>query len=67
MLKLKTRKWQDQSGQDRYTTNVIVNSFSFTGGSKNESQQSSQQQSNNQQQQNNGQPTWDDFSDNVPF
>jgi len=26
--KLQTRKWQDQSGQDRYTTEVVVDSFS---------------------------------------
>ncbi|MCU7798587.1 MAG: single-stranded DNA-binding protein [gamma proteobacterium symbiont of Lucinoma myriamae] len=25
--KLQTRKWQDQSGQDRYTTEVVVDSF----------------------------------------
>ncbi len=27
--KLKTRKWQDQNGQDRYTTEIIVNEFTF--------------------------------------
>lgn len=64
--KLKTRKWQDQSGQDRYTTNVIVNNFSFTGGSKNDSQQNSQSQGHSQQQ-NNSQNDWDNFSDDVPF
>ena len=26
--KLQTRKWQDQQGQDRYTTEVVVDSFS---------------------------------------
>jgi len=26
--KLQTRKWQDQSGQDRYTTEVVVDGFS---------------------------------------
>lgn len=25
--KLQTRKWQDQSGQDRYTTEVVVSGF----------------------------------------
>jgi len=28
--KLQTRKWQDQSGQDRYTTEVIVSGFNGT-------------------------------------
>lgn len=27
--KLKTRKYQDQSGQDKYTTEIIVNEFTF--------------------------------------
>ena len=26
--KLQTRKWQDKSGQDRYTTEVVVDGFS---------------------------------------
>lgn len=28
--KLQTRKWQDQSGQDRYTTEIIVDGFNGT-------------------------------------
>ena len=28
--KLQTRKWQDQSGQDRYTTEIVVDGFSGT-------------------------------------
>ena len=28
--KLQTRKWQDQSGQDKYTTEVVVDSFNGT-------------------------------------
>ncbi len=28
--KLHTRKWQDKSGQDKYTTEVVVDSFSGT-------------------------------------
>ena len=55
--KLQTRKWQDQSGQDKYTTEVVVDSF--TGvmqllGSKpqgQQTQQQSQQQANQQYQQ----------------
>ena len=27
--KLKTRKWQDQEGKDRFSTEVIVNEFTF--------------------------------------
>ena len=37
--KLQTRKWQDKSGQDRYTTEVVIDSFNGTMqmlGSRNE-------------------------------
>lgn len=30
--KIKTNKWQDQNGQDRYTTEIIANNFQFLGG-----------------------------------
>jgi len=32
--KLQTRKWQDQSGQDRYTTEVIADQMQMLGGGK---------------------------------
>jgi single-strand DNA-binding protein len=30
--RLQTRKWQDQSGQDRYTTEVVANEMQMLGG-----------------------------------
>jgi single-strand DNA-binding protein len=30
--KLQTRKWQDQSGQDRYTTEIVVEQMKMLGG-----------------------------------
>lgn len=30
--KLRTRKWQDQSGQDRYTTEIVANEMQMLGG-----------------------------------
>lgn len=27
--RIRTRKWQDQNGQDRYTTEIILNEFTF--------------------------------------
>jgi len=30
--KLQTRKWQDQNGQDRYTTEVVANDMQMLGG-----------------------------------
>jgi single-strand DNA-binding protein len=60
--KLQTKKWQDKSGQDRYTTEVVVDGFSGvmqmldskTGGdvAYNQPNQAPQQQNQNVQQQN---------------
>merc|ERR1712093_61714 len=33
--KLQTRKWQDQQGQDRYTTEIIVDQMQMLGGRNN--------------------------------
>lgn len=30
--RIRTRKWQDQSGQDRYTTEIMVNELQLLGG-----------------------------------
>ncbi|HHD7737748.1 TPA: single-stranded DNA-binding protein [Providencia rettgeri] len=55
---LQTRKWQDQSGQDRYTTEVVVNiggSMQMLGG--NGSNQAGSQQTARQQQRQSQQQT----------
>ena len=71
--KLQTRKWQDQNGQDRYTTEVVVSGFNGTlqmldrrdgtGGSAAAPSQSAPAQAA---------PTItpvanDDFEDDIPF
>jgi single-strand DNA-binding protein len=71
--KLQTRKWQDQNGQDRYTTEVVVSGFNGTlqmldrrddaGGAPSAPRQSSPTQAA---------PTItpvanDDFEDDIPF
>jgi single-strand DNA-binding protein len=33
--KLQTRKWQDQQGQDKYTTEIIVDQMQMLGGNQN--------------------------------
>ncbi len=56
--KLQTRKWQDKNGQDRYTTEVVVDSFngvmqmldSRTGGDTAFNQDNQQNQNNAPQQ-----------------
>lgn len=73
--KLQTRKWQDQSGQDRYTTEVVVDGFSGTmqmldsanGGVHNTDQQGQQNQQPQQQPAPAGQPFEDEFDDDIPF
>jgi len=47
--KLQTRKWQDQSGNDRYTTEVVVVEMQMLGGRSNNDNQGGQQQGGQQQ------------------
>ncbi|MGL4859493.1 MAG: single-stranded DNA-binding protein [Enterobacteriaceae bacterium] len=64
---LRTRKWQDQSGQDRYTTEVIVNvggTLQMLGGRPSDG---STQQQNDSSQQNDRPPLDFDDSDDIPF
>jgi single-strand DNA-binding protein len=74
--KLRTRKWQDKSGNDRYTTEIIADEMqmlggrggsgggggNFGGGSKGGSQGGSQDSGNVPPQ-----PGPDDFDDDIPF
>jgi len=61
--KLQTRKWQDQNGQDRYTTEIVANDMQMLGGR----QQNNQQQTQNHQANSNGSPNYGDFDDDIPF
>ncbi|MEJ2044209.1 MAG: single-stranded DNA-binding protein [Reinekea sp.] len=40
--RLQTRKWQDQNGQDRYSTEIVGNEMQFIGGRNDNSQGSNQ-------------------------
>ena len=75
--KLQTRKWQDQNGQDRYTTEVVISGYSGTlqmldrRDDMNSNTVSQQAQS---QAQNSNQPApaitpvaSDEFEDDIPF
>ena len=77
---LQTRKWQDQSGQDRYTTEVVINPLGGTlqmlgsrENSADDSGNSTQTTSSRQQNKNAPAPQPKapeppmDFSDDVPF
>ncbi|MEY0834323.1 single-stranded DNA-binding protein [Providencia alcalifaciens] len=68
---LQTRKWQDQSGQDRYTTEVVVNiggsmqMLGGNGGNQAGSQQQARQPQTQQQAPQNEPPM--DWDDQIPF
>ena len=79
--RLQTRKWQDQQGQDKYTTEIVGNEMQFIGGKPDNAQtpQHPQQQAPRMQQQTPQQqggfqqpaqplqqPAPDDFGD-IPF
>lgn len=71
---LQTRKWQDQSGQDRYTTEVVVNiggSMQMLGGNGGNNQAGSQQPARQtqqpQQQAPQNEPLMDFDDDMIPF
>lgn len=52
--RLQTRKWQDQNGQDRYTTEVIGDKMQMLGSKPSGSGQDSQNQNQTQQQSRSG-------------
>lgn len=71
---LQTRKWQDQSGQDRYTTEVVVNvggSMQMLGGNGGNNQAGSQRAPQQQRQSQQQAPNYNeppmDFDDDIPF
>ena len=78
---LRTRKWTDQSGQDRYTTEVVVNvggTMQMLGGKRDDSGKQQPRQQSGQQPQRQQQPPKQqspqggneppmDFDDDIPF
>lgn len=71
--KLRTRKWTDQSGVDKYTTEVLVGvggTMQMLGGKQDSSQQPKQQQKSQQQQRQSPQQLNEppmNFDDDTPF
>ena len=49
--RLRTNKWQDQSGNDRYTTEIVCYEMQFMGGGQQQQQAAPQQQYQQPQQQ----------------
>jgi single-strand DNA-binding protein len=61
--KIQTRKWQDQTGNDKYTTEIVANEMQMLGG-KSESSAPAQRQPQAQQA---APAPGDDGFDNIPF
>ena len=67
--KLQTRKWQDQSGQDRYTTEIVVDmggSMQLLGG-RGEAPAAAPQPAPRPVPQAQPAPNYDNFDDDIPF
>jgi len=73
---LRTRKWQDQQGQDKYTTEIIANDIQMLdskGGSSNYENMPQTQAAPMQQNANKQQPApaaqdaFDELDDDIPF
>lgn len=73
--RLQTRKWQDQSGNDRYTTEIVagemqmIDSRQGAGGGAPEAGTGSPENTASVQQPDQSQPApgFDDFDDDIPF
>lgn len=73
--KLRTRKWQDKSGVDHYTTEVIADEMQFLDSAQHAQQQAQPQAQPRQQYapstgaqaQQPAPPPFDDFGDDIPF
>ena len=70
--RLRTRKWQDNNGQDRYTTEIQGDVLQMLGGRNQDAaqnqpskQQDKQQKAQSKPQQ--SEPPMDAFDDNIPF
>ena len=63
--KMKTRKWQDQNGQDRYTTEIIADQMQMLGSRDDGGQQPQKQQQKQSYQAQGGGLA--DIDDDIPF
>lgn len=70
---LRTRKWQAQDGQDRYTTEIVASSMQMldsrggNGSGNGENERGGGQQGQNKQAAQNKTNSMDNFDDDIPF
>ncbi len=63
--KLRTRKWQDKQGNDRYTTEVVADEMQMLGGRSGGGAPAASQDSGSSSPSPQSSP--DDFDDDIPF
>ena len=69
---LRTRKWQDQNGQDKYTTEIVAREMQMLGSAKTGPAQTQQpttagQRQNGTSQQDAPPQNFDNYDDDIPF
>ncbi|MCI7353068.1 MAG: single-stranded DNA-binding protein [[Actinobacillus] rossii] len=67
--RLRTRKWQDQNGQDRYTTEIIADKLEMLGSAQGNSNNNwvQEPQGKPKQQEDDERPLVNNFDDDIPF
>ena len=65
--RLQTRKWQDQSGNDRYTTEIVANDMQMLGGKGGGTAMMPENHTSSQPEPVGVGAAADDFDDDIPF
>ena len=63
--RIRTRKWQDKEGQDRYTTEIEANEMQMLGGKPSGDSAPSEKPQRNAQ--GGPKPSFEDMDDDIPF
>ncbi|MEW5709791.1 single-stranded DNA-binding protein [Pelomicrobium sp. G1] len=68
--KIRTRKWQDKEGQDRYTTEIVVERLQMLGAKRGEAEPAERREAKQAESADKPKATgsaFDDFEDDIPF
>jgi|TARA_B100001250_G_scaffold81449_1_gene67160 single-strand DNA-binding protein len=65
--KLRTRKWQDKDGNDRWTTEIIANELQMLGGRSASIGDVPEEQTNQSEENSSPSSSSEDFNDDIPF
>ena len=65
--RLRTRKWQDRDGNDRWTTEIVANEMQMLGGNRATGGSAGSASSQSQAPATDDMPPADDFDDDIPF